>query len=111
MKISKKEFVQAMTENMTIFAGITRTFDIEFIQNTIQEQMKNIRRDGIIVNKRTAQAHNNYLVFSGGSRLDLPYMEFYKIDCGNDIAYICRDHGLDMWNEPFDKSMVYIVEK
>lgn len=110
MKITQREFAEAMTQKLSIFAGITHTFDLDFIRDTIHKQMEAIRRDGIVVEKRIGKLHSNYIVFSGGSRLDLPYMEFYKVDCGNSIAYICRDHGLDMWNEPFDKSMVYVVE-
>lgn len=110
MKITQREFAEAMTRNQSIFAGITHTFDLGFIRDTIREQMEAIRRDGIIVNKRIGKLHSNYIIFSGGSRLDLSYREFYKVNCGNSIAYICRDHGVDMWNKPFDKSMVYVVE-
>lgn len=110
MKITQREFADIMTRKLSIFAGITRNFDLDFIRNTIHDQMETIKREGHIVEKRIGKLHSNYIVFSGGSRLDLPYMEFHKVNCGNCVAYICRDHGLDLWNEPYDKSMVYVVE-
>ena len=111
MKITRKEFINAMVENLSIFAGVVRgAFDLEYTKETIREQVDKIRRDGIVVEKRSAVARSHDLVFSGGSHLELDKREFEKLDCGNCVMYICREHGLDSWGDEYDKRMVYVVE-
>lgn len=100
MKVTRKEFVQAMTSNATIFAGVTRIDDLDYIRNVIHDSMED---KNVIREKRTCVARSHDLVFSGDSHLTLDQMDFYKLDCGNCTAYIAK---MKNWN----KSMVYVVE-
>ena len=107
MKITRKEFVQAMTSNSTIFAGVTRIKDLDYIRNVIYNFMED---KNVIREKRNCVARSHDLVFTGNSHLTLDHMDFYEINCGNCIAYVARTK---VGNEPmgyFVKSMVYIVE-
>ncbi len=88
MKITRKEFINAMVGNLSIFAGVIRgAFDLEYTKETIREQIDKIRRDGVIVEKRSAVARSHDLVFSGGSHLELDKREFEKNACGSAELY------------------------
>lgn len=112
MKVTKKDFVEAMTGNVTIFAGIVRFFDADYLTSAVHDFIDRVNRDNLIVNKRTCEARSHDLVFSGGSHLDLRGNDFYKLDCGNCEAYVCVETWLDTFdNSKHQKSMVYVIDK
>lgn len=72
MELTHKDFVRAMVENPTIFAGNTRnilTADEVYVAliNSVREIIGGSR----IVETRECKAHSDYIEFSGGSRLDI----------------------------------------
>lgn len=100
MKVTRKEFVQAMTSNATIFAGVTRIDNLDYIRNVIHDSMED---KNVIREKRTCVARSHDLVFSGKSYLTLDHLEFFKLDCGNCITYVAK-------MKDYNKSMVYVIE-
>lgn len=114
MKITQKEFVNALTTQNSIFAGTTHNFDLDFIRDTIHDSMEKNRRDGVIMCKRACKRpcpNSVYLEFTGGSRLYLAGRLFYRLDCGNCMVYICRESWIDQFDfRERNLLMVYVIE-
>lgn len=111
MKITQKEFTNALTTHNTIFAGTTHTFDLDYIRATIHDSIEKNHHDNVIMCKRSCKARAHYLEFSGGSRLYLDGRIFYKLDCGSCTVYICRENRIDDFDySGYNLLMVYIIE-
>lgn len=110
MKITRREFVEALTGNSSSFVGVTRTFDLGYFKSFFDEAIPDWKRKGAIIEKRSCQARSKDLVFSGGSHLDLTGREFYKV-IGNCYAlYVCVERWFDEWDSmERTKSMLYVV--
>lgn len=108
MKITRKEFVKAMTENTSIFVGVTRKIATkDELELCLENYFKSIN-DGILVEKRTAVARSKDLVFTGGSHLDLRgTYEKYVFEHG---TFYCNHQEYDSEiNGKSEKNMYYLV--
>jgi len=111
MKITRREFVEAMTGNLTHFVGVTRVFDLAYYKSFFDEAINNWKREGAIIEKRSCIARSKDLVFSGGSHLDLTGREFYKVVGNCYTLYVCLEKWFDEWDKvEKTKSMLYVVE-
>lgn len=89
MRISQKEFVRAMVENPTIFAGRAKTLyneDEAFCK--IADDVRSIIDGTLIVNVRNAVAYSKHIEFTGGSRLDMERSLCYKYEYPTFDLYI-----------------------
>ena len=112
MKVTQKEFVKALTENVTIFGGVVRFFDENRIKAAVHEWIEKVERDNLIVEKRTCRGHRDYLEFTGGSRLYLACRGLHKLDCGNCTVYVCVESWIDEFDyKDYTKSMIYVIDK
>lgn len=66
-KITKKEFLETLTENPSTLIWNTRNITAE----TVANKLDNLHLDGVILEKRTATARATFVEFTGGSRLYL----------------------------------------
>lgn len=110
IKITKKEFVNAMVGSTTIFCGLTNCFDPQKIGTAINDWKSDVIKKGFRIYNRSAYARSKDIVFSDGSHLFTSGMHFYKIDTGSCIAYIARHYVEDDVYGTYDKSMVYIID-
>ena len=110
MKITQREFMEAMTGNLTHFVGIVKFHDLAYFTLFLDEAIQNWKREGVIIEKRSCVARSKDLVFSGGSRLDLTGMEFYKVIGNCYTLYVCLKKWFDEWDKvERTKSMLYVV--
>lgn len=108
MKITKKEFVKAMTENTSIFVGITRKIATKDELELCLENYFKFINDGNLVEKRSAVARSKDLIFSGGSRLDLKgRFEKHTFDKGT--FYLCHQEYNSEYDGKTEKNMYYLV--
>lgn len=109
-KITRKEFVEALTTNLSHFAGVTRTFDLNYFKSFFDEALPKAKTDGVLLEMRSCTARSKDLVFSGGSHLELSGREFYRVDGNCYTLYVCLQRWIDQWNnKDYIKSMLYIV--
>jgi len=109
-KITRKEFVEALTTNLSHFAGVTRTFDLNYFKSFFDIGIPKAKADGILMEMRSCTARSKDLVFSGGSHLELSGREFYRVDGNCYTLYVCLQRWNDQWdNKDYVKSMLYIV--
>lgn len=111
MKITKKSFIQAMTENQTTFVGVAKKL---FEKDELYCRIHGFFEPGIILEKRTCKARSKDLEFSGGSYLSFNQngkYEFHKYDYAGGTIYIC----CHIYYDDFDdiervNAMYYLVE-
>lgn len=113
IQITKKEFIELITNNESIFMGVSREdlFPTYHIANCIDDYFN------MLIETRKAIHEGKYIVFSGGSKLSInddKYNKYtmYKYDFDNCIvlANCCR------WFSPCDnewcnKTMYYMIKK
>lgn len=110
MKITKREFVEAMTGNLTHFVGLSRVFDLDYYKSFFDEAIPDWKQKGAIIEKRSCVARSKDLVFSDGSHLDLTRREFYKVIGSCYVLYVCVEKWFDKWDEKeMSKSMIYMI--
>ena len=104
-KITKKEFITALTENNSIFFGMTKQLAC---RDEIEIYLDDFDNDNRIVEERSAKAHSNCLEFSGGSRLYFDQKggySFHKMVYGKHSVYVCMEYA----NTENPKCMYYMV--
>lgn len=107
MKITRKEFVNAMVSNETIFIGRTRkVLESSEVECAIADFFKH---DDIIVEKRSCKAYSNHLEFSGGSRLDFHGGKYGKYEFDKCTVFYNECYSKDA-DEPWIVCW-YMVEK
>ena len=106
MKITRKEFVGALTGNMSIFFGMTKRLFSE------DELMPTLTNDVLreLMEKRNCVERSKDLVFSGDSHLELTGKTFGKYEYGKDTVYTCHEEHLDKFdNTMHEKTLYYLV--
>lgn len=110
MKITRKEFVGALTGNMSIFFGMTKRL---FSEDEVKLSVENIKKSlasGELMEKRNCVERSKDLVFSGDSHLELTGKTFGKYEYGKDTVYTCHEEHLDKFdNTMHEKTLYYLV--
>lgn len=111
--ITKKEFTDLITSNVSIFMGVTKElFDTMYIANCVDDYL-----GSTLVERRTARKNGCYIEFSGGSKLNLTnnhngLYTVYKYDFYNSIVLIVNQKWYDSFDEQwYDKYMYYLIKK
>lgn len=110
-QITKKEFIETLSNNETILAGsIFRWTDEKCI--SAMERITNI--DKKVKRRTVTEKHSNYIVFSGGSRLDFNQVgtkEYFSYTNTYGIHFLIqRTEVYDDFDEKFYKNyIVYMV--
>lgn len=106
MKVTQKEFINAMTGNETILAGQTmNVLEADEVYCACADYLRKCD----IVNKRTCKAYSKHLEFSGGSRLDLYGNKYGKYEYPEFDVYYCACYEKDK-TEPYIVCW-YLIEK
>lgn len=102
MKITQKEFVNAMMQNASAFLGNTReVVSIDEVANVVEKYFA-LDADSKPA-KRTCVARSKHLEFGENrSRLDLTGCNFGKYELNGADAYYCADTWVVCW---------YLIEK
>lgn len=109
-KITKKEFLETLTENQSTLIWNTRNITAE----TVANKLENLHLDGVILEKRTATARATFVEFTGGSRLYLnsPGKYEYFKHTGLSGEYISVKHTETLSDgESWTIWTVYLVHK
>ena len=110
MKITKKEFINAMVTNHTAFCGMTRRL---FSSDECFCAIRGLFEPGTILEKRACVARSTFLEFTGGSRLYLDQKvnyTFHKYEYAQGTIYICLEVYHDNFdNTNYEKAMYYLV--
>lgn len=96
MRVTRKEFVDALTNNRSVFEGVTnRVWTHDEVDCVVCPSPADF------VNERIATAHSTFLEFTGGSRLYLDGCTFGRYDFpGYDfVVYFAeqKNGGKVMW--------------
>lgn len=116
-KISKAEFIRRVTQNKTIFVGVTRIMSDEWLDEAIKQTAN------CSIPARYAAERGMMIAFSESKsdlklRLDCSYLSLTNSPEGNCVVtcyeygdmLIVKDHFQEGFNgEPFIKYMVYRV--
>lgn len=116
MKITKNQFVDYMTNNMSHFCGIAKK---DYTEDELYCILKDIieKKSDEYIEMRTCKANSTDLIFNEGSYLRIvsnkyTKCEFYCFDYPTCKILFCRD----VWTDDFDnkqyvKNMYYLIYK
>ena len=89
-KITRKKFVEILTNNRTILAGsVFRWSDEKCIAG--MENIKSVNENA--ERRKVMEKHSNYIVFSNGSRLDFNQegkKEYFSYTNGNGVQFVIQ---------------------
>lgn len=109
MKITKKEFVEKLTGNKSVFCGLSkRLYAKEELETGVRGLLKDIKA-GNHVEMRSCKARSRDLLFSGGSHLDINGRTFGKYEYDGATVYTCHEEEILHGSEKYEKTMYYLI--
>lgn len=114
-QITKKEFIETLSNNETIFVGSLFRYNDRKDINAMERTMERIITINKNIKRRTVtEEHSNYIVFSDGSRLDFNQAgtkKYFSYTNTHGIHFLIQQTEIyDNFDEKFYKNyIVYMV--
>ena len=111
MKITKKDFINAMVNNASVFCGVTKRL---YKSDEVYCAIVDMLQPDVILEYRRCKTLSKSLVFSGGSKLGFDQLgkyDFYKYEYPKSKIYICQHTYTDTYdNKEYCKCMYYLIK-
>lgn len=113
MKITKKSFIENLTQNNSYFLGITKRL---CTKDEVYCKISDLLNDNnIFVNVRSCIAKSNYILFNDNSRLEFNQTgayTFYKYEYNNAFVLVHVHSYIDEFdNTEYQKVLYYFIKK